>query len=154
MDHKEWRGWQGVNLCDCLLQRGSDIWVCCFVEAHVAVANLDKAQGSLCGVGGAMSHLAISDSTVDCPKQSGPCPSHTFKKTAAINAIIAKVSDNVFCHLPTLHLTSRSDFKEDLWHLLRKQTNWRGVTHARDAACNQMSPVRVGLSFLGYAAPD
>jgi hypothetical protein len=46
-----------------------------------------------------MSHLAVSDSTVDCPEQSGPCPGHAFKKTAAINAIIAKVQDNALCHL-------------------------------------------------------
>jgi hypothetical protein len=48
--------------------------------------------------------LAVSDSTVDCPEQSGPCPGHTFQKTAAINAIIAKVLDNAFCHLLTFRL--------------------------------------------------
>jgi hypothetical protein len=69
-----------------------------------------------------MSHLAVSDSTVDRPDQSGPCPGHTFKKTAAINAVIAKVPDNAFCHLLAFRLKRRSDFKENFWHLVRKQT--------------------------------
>jgi hypothetical protein len=104
------------------LQRGSYIFVRFFVEAHVAVANLDKAQGSLRYASGAMSHLAMSDSAADRPKQSAPCPSHTFKKTAAINAIITKVPYNAFCHLLTFRSKSRSDSKESLWHLVRKQT--------------------------------
>jgi hypothetical protein len=45
-----------------------------------------------------MSHLAVSDSTAECPEQSAPCPGHTFEKTAAIDAIVAKVPDNAFCH--------------------------------------------------------
>src|SRR5258708_33327546 len=112
MDHKEWGIWQGVDLRDCLLQRGGYIFVRFFVEAHVAVANLDKAQGSLRYAGGAMSHLAISDSAADCPEQSAPCPSHTFKKTAAINAIITKIPYNAFCHLLTFRSKSQSDFKK------------------------------------------
>jgi hypothetical protein len=39
-----------------------------------------------------MSYLAVINSTADCPEQSAPRPSHTFKKTATINAIIANVS--------------------------------------------------------------
>jgi hypothetical protein len=64
-----------------------------------------------------MSHLAVSDSTVDWREQSGPCPGHTFKKTAAINAIVAKVPDNAFCHWLTFRLNGRSDFKNPLRHL-------------------------------------
>src|SRR6185295_12407812 len=122
MDDKEWGIWQGVDLRDCLLQRRGYIFVRFFVEAHVAVANLDKAQGSLRYAGCAMSHLAISDSAADCPEQSAPCPCHTFQKTAAINAIIAKVPDNAFCHLSTFRPKSRSDLKQALWHLVGKQT--------------------------------
>jgi hypothetical protein len=75
-----------------------------------------------------MSHLAVRDSTADCPEQSAPGPCHTFKKTAAINAIITKVPYNAFCHLLTFRSKSQSDFKKDLWHLVRKQNNWRGTT--------------------------
>jgi hypothetical protein len=57
-----------------------------------------------------MSYLAVSDSTVDCPEQSAPCPGHTFKKTAAINAIIAKVSDNAFSHLVAFRLKDMDRF--------------------------------------------
>ena len=69
-----------------------------------------------------MSHLAISDSAADCPEQSAPCPCHTFQKTPPINAIIAKVPDNPFCHLSTFRPKSRSDLRQALWHLVGKQT--------------------------------
>src|SRR5260370_33044773 len=127
MDGKEWGIWQGVDLRDCLLQRGSYIFVRFFVEAHVAVANLDEAQGSLRCASDAMSHLAVRDSTADCPEQSAPCPCHTFKKTAAINAIITKIPYDAFCHLLTFRSKSQSDSKENLWQLVRKQNNCRGT---------------------------
>src|SRR4029077_7799718 len=122
MDHEEWGGWQGVDLRDCLLQRGSYIFICFFVEAHVAVANLDKAQGFLRNVGGAMSHLAVSDSTVDCPEQSGPCPGHTFYRITAINAMLAKVLDNALCQLHTFRLRKAiPNSKKISGHLARKK---------------------------------
>jgi hypothetical protein len=73
----------------------------------------------------------VSDSTVDCPEQSAPCPSHTFKKTAAINAIIAEVLDNTFSHLVAFRLRDVERFsKKDFRHLVRKQTIRAGFTAA------------------------
>jgi hypothetical protein len=95
-----------------------------------------------------MSYLAASNSTADCPEQSASRPSHTFKKTTAINAIIANVPDNSFCHLVAFRISARTDFKEetfDIWS--ETKPNWLGFTLA-PCLITQMGPLGVGLNFF------
>jgi hypothetical protein len=43
--------------------------------------------------------LAVTDSAVNCPKQSGASPSHALEKAAAINAVVFDIPDNTLCHV-------------------------------------------------------
>src|SRR5215471_668905 len=93
MDDELRRNGQRIYLCDGLLQRCGYIFVCRFVEAHVAVANLDKIESSPRRAGGSMSDLAVGDPAADCPEEAGPHPGHAFQKAAAIDAVRLEIPE-------------------------------------------------------------
>jgi hypothetical protein len=96
-----------------------------------------------------MSLLAVSDSSVDCPEQSAPCPSHTFKKTAAINAIIAKVLDNAFNHLVAFRLNEMDRYQRRIPSIsTESKPNALDSPPPRCPSLTKMRPVHLGLSFF------
>src|SRR4029077_5324288 len=70
-----------VNLVNCRLQGGSDIWVCWLVKTDMAVANLDKGEvTTLAGmVPGALGECPRHwNATTQSPHQSSTRPCHAL----------------------------------------------------------------------------
>src|SRR5271170_3406920 len=86
------RGGQGIDLVDRCLQGTYDVGVCRFVEAHVAVADLDEGKVALgCmffELGKATQAVGAEDSAFDHAKSACSRPSHALQEAAAVNSVV------------------------------------------------------------------
>ncbi|HUI56384.1 MAG TPA: hypothetical protein VLY04_15520 [Bryobacteraceae bacterium] len=79
------------------LQSALDVGVGLFVEADVAVADLNEAQVAL-GRLAVACHLAVRGAAGERPNHAGAGPSHAFQETALINAVFFMIVSDVSCH--------------------------------------------------------
>src|SRR5262249_38055719 len=93
------RGGRGVDLVDRGLESGGDIGVGGLVEAHVAVADLHKAEIALrllfADRGKPAQAVGLQHTAVDHAQGPGSGPGHALEKTAAINAVMVVIVQNL-----------------------------------------------------------
>src|SRR5579884_901089 len=110
MNYKVGRALQCVDFLDGLLECCGDVGVRGFVEADVAIADLNEAESS------ASAHLVIRHLTegfrAQYPACSGPDhassrPSHALQKSAAVHSISIRVFFDSTSHILFLFETRR-----------------------------------------------
>src|ERR1700683_1310346 len=87
------RGWRVGLVCGGL-QRSHHIWIGGLVEAHVAVADLNKAE--ICPPAGMFRNIfgegpGDGKCAPHSPYQTGPSPSHAFEKSAPVDAVVVEI---------------------------------------------------------------
>src|SRR5215467_4562583 len=102
MQHECWRSLERVDLVDGDMQRTDHVLVRGFIEADVAVADLDEAELALQLVGGVFAHIAqcegLQHSALQHKECSGPSPSHALEESATIDTVVAMVFVDVVRH--------------------------------------------------------
>src|SRR5580704_16462003 len=86
---------QRIDFLDRRVECSHDIWIGGFVEAHVAVADLDKAEvtlGVTCReIAETAKAVGLQDSATQYAERAGASPGHTLEEAAAVNAILIVV---------------------------------------------------------------
>ena len=91
---------QGVDLVDGELQGAGDVLVGGLVEADVAVADLDEAEGWMprvaCGGAAGGKELGCGDAAGHGPEQAGSGPGHAAEEAAAVDPVVGRGSVRKF----------------------------------------------------------
>src|SRR4029453_8299956 len=110
MNEERWRGRHRIDSIESNFESRSDIFVCLFVEADMAVADLEKAKVSrrqrLTRLRNLCQSFRREYAAADRPKQAGTGPCHAMEKAAAINAVMFVVVRNVVRHNFFFRLTN------------------------------------------------
>jgi hypothetical protein len=110
VEHEGWGCGQSVDFCHRHLQGRDDIRIRRLVESDMAVADLDKTQLTLQGIGVVTVQVAEREGfqypAFEYTKGSGTSPSHAFEKASPVNAVVVVIVDDVVGHGLSASLTS------------------------------------------------
>src|ERR1039457_679026 len=94
------RYWQSVDFVDRGLQRANDVGVRCFVETHMAIADLNETEFSLefmtAHSGNPPQAIGVQHSAFDHAQGTRARPCHTLQEAPAVDSVAVRFVESLF----------------------------------------------------------